>query len=1345
MMKNKWTRFLILGLCLLMTLSVIAGCGEETPPAPDVDTPPTPSEPEVPVKPVMTVPAELTGSMDNPAAQLAAQFAPDVTGEQPAPAVTFTSSDESIVTVMQNAEEPWKADLTFLQPGQAVITAQWDDQEADCTVTVEKPEIVIMDPTDIGSRLELFLDADLIAELTGSAQLLMHEPVKAAEPENSFPRGHYATVIWDEEAGIYRGYYRADGFWGQRTCYVESTDGINWVKPKLDLYPDDPSGLRNVIIVPQELDPDNLQSFEHNFTPFLDTNPNCDPNERFKAIAGYGGDLGALEDGEVVGLYTLVSPDGIHWSRKSDAPVLAFDESKHYWAFDSQNPAFWSEAEGKYVMFYRHYNSGLGSYGTHRSVGRATSEDFITWVDEIDTFQPLNLDDGKEELYTSQASPYYRAPHMYVGLAARYALGNLVGYDVSTATSKNLGAIDQMLISSRAGSDHFDRTYDEAFFRPGLDVASWTDRWNYGSLNFVPTGYGEMSYYHYTGDRYTLRVDGFASVHAGAEGGELLTQPVIFSGEDLLLNFSASVNGSIKVELLDENGNVYEGFEEKQCVALTGDWIEKAVTWKKADVSSLIGKPVMIRFILTDCDLYSYKFDTAAEAELVSIEATFHQTEPVYALGRFEQLVPMLTVEGVNADGSRFEIEYGAYSIRGPLAVGAGNEPATKTVTIYYGDLSDTIEVLCSPVTAKSISAAFTQGQITSGMTLDDLAATMTVTVTNSDGSKAPVYPGAYTLKCGNIAAGQTVTVTYKDLTTSVKIPASIEAAETQPKSFPTIDTTYVASGDGYENISDRLELFVDDYLVESMDGVTYKMHEPVKAEVSDNPFPRAYYTTVIWDEAAGLYRGYYRADGFWGERTCYVESADGINWVKPVLDVYPDDESGLPNVIMSPNDPMNKGRFTHNFSPFLDTNPNCDPNERYKAVAGYGTGAELSAGGVGVYVLVSPDGIHWSLKSEEPAIVFDSAKHSYAFDSQNVAFWSEAEGKYVLYYRHYKYSSSETSTRTVGRATSVDFVNWTDEVDTFVRPNVDGKEQLYTSQTAPYFRAPHIYISTAARYALGNLVGYDRPTAMSENLGATDTMLMTSRAGDDHYTRLFDEAFLRPGLDVTNWTDRFNYTSLNMVPTGATEMSFYHYSGDRYTLRVDGFVSAHAGAEGGTLTTKPVVFSGDKLVLNYSTSTKGSIKAELLDENGEVIPGFEAKACLGLVGDRIAQEITWRKGDVSTLKGQVVKIRFYLTDCDLYSYRFAEESEPVVTGITAEFQQGDTPVYALGRFEQLIPMLTVTAKMSDGTTRELAPDAYSLRGALAVGAGNVPATQTITVYYGDFTATIQVLCSPMP
>ena len=72
--------------------------------------------------------------------QLTAEFDPDIAAKQPAPAVTFESSDDSVVKAQQNADEPWKADLTFLKAGSATITAKLGDYKAQCTVTVESAE-----------------------------------------------------------------------------------------------------------------------------------------------------------------------------------------------------------------------------------------------------------------------------------------------------------------------------------------------------------------------------------------------------------------------------------------------------------------------------------------------------------------------------------------------------------------------------------------------------------------------------------------------------------------------------------------------------------------------------------------------------------------------------------------------------------------------------------------------------------------------------------------------------------------------------------------------------------------------------------------------------------------------------------------------------------------------------------------------------------------------------------------------------------------------------------------------------------------------------------------------------
>lgn len=110
--------------------------------------------------------------------------------------------------------------------------------------------------------------------------------------------------------------------------------------------------------------------------------------------------------------------------------------------------------------------------------------------------------------------------------------------------------------------------------------------------------------------RYTLRVDGFASVQAPLSGGELVTKPLIFAGNCLQVNFSASAAGSVQVEILrDQMDEPVVGFSLDDCVELLGDDIERVVRWTDGcDVSSLEGVPVRLRFVLRDADLYAFQF-----------------------------------------------------------------------------------------------------------------------------------------------------------------------------------------------------------------------------------------------------------------------------------------------------------------------------------------------------------------------------------------------------------------------------------------------------------------------------------------------------------------------------------------------------------------------------------------------------------------------------------------------------------------------------------------------------------------------------------------------------------------
>jgi hypothetical protein len=160
------------------------------------------------------------------------------------------------------------------------------------------------------------------------------------------------------------------------------------------------------------------------------------------------------------------------------------------------------------------------------------------------------------------------------------------------------------------GDAPYDRTYREALIRPGLDPARWGNRSNYAALNVVPTGPTEMSIYHDgSGDRFVLRTDGFASVHAGADVGELVTQPLRFAGRELVINYSTSAGGSVRVEILDGSGQPIPDFTLADSRNLVGDAIEQPVSWKNgSDVSSLAGQPIRLRFVMQEADLFAMQF-----------------------------------------------------------------------------------------------------------------------------------------------------------------------------------------------------------------------------------------------------------------------------------------------------------------------------------------------------------------------------------------------------------------------------------------------------------------------------------------------------------------------------------------------------------------------------------------------------------------------------------------------------------------------------------------------------------------------------------------------------------------
>ena len=115
--------------------------------------------------------------------------------------------------------------------------------------------------------------------------------------------------------------------------------------------------------------------------------------------------------------------------------------------------------------------------------------------------------------------------------------------------------------------------------------------------------------------------------------------------------------------------------------------------------------------------------------------------------------------------------------------------------------------------------------------------------------------------------------------------------------------------------------------------------------------------------------------------------------------------------------------------------------------------------------------------------------------------------------------------------------------------------------------------------------------------------------------------------------------------------------------------MSLDAGEQTGTIITKPLIFEGDKLVLNVAA--KGSVKVAILNLPGMEISGFNVgltdapkKAVRGfgiadcdpIKADSVRHVVTWKGDpDVSNLAGQVVRLRFEIKNAKLYSFQFIQ------------------------------------------------------------------------------------------
>ena len=108
-------------------------------------------------------------------------------------------------------------------------------------------------------------------------------------------------------------------------------------------------------------------------------------------------------------------------------------------------------------------------------------------------------------------------------------------------------------------------------------------------------------------------------------------------------------------------------------------------------------------------------------------------------------------------------------------------------------------------------------------------------------------------------------------------------------------------------------------------------------------------------------------------------------------------------------------------------------------------------------------------------------------------------------------------------------------------------------------------------------------------------------------------------------------------------------------TLRLDGYQSLRAGETPGVLTTEPLTVSGRELIVNADTDShfrNGELRVEVLDGEGQAMPGFTAADCEPMHADAVEFPIHWKGGaDLGALLGRQIRLRFHLVRAEIFSY----------------------------------------------------------------------------------------------
>jgi hypothetical protein len=513
---------------------------------------------------------------------------------------------------------------------------------------------------------------------------------------------------------------------------------------------------------------------------------------------------------------------------------------------------------------------------------------------------------------------------------------------------------------------------------------------------------------------------------------------------------------------------------------------------------------------------------------------------------------------------------------------------------------------------------------------------------------------------------------TGERLYNGIVLPAEWPPADLDPRDAAPMPVPYLDCPPKVIPIDIGRQLLVDDFLV-ATSTLARVFHLPKKyagnpilrpetalelnGEKNDAAVPKS--GGVWWDPAAKSFKMWYEAG--WIGTICYATSRDGLKWERPALDVVPGTNQVLPPDL------------TPDSWTVVPDWEAADPRQRYKM---YMRGPGGNMPGVS---MTSPDGIHWTNRvlsgdtGDRSTMFYNPFRKKWVyslrsgFRGRSRHYWEcddflagakwEPDGP-VVWAAADRDDPKDRVTQRVPQLYNLDAAAYESIMLGFYQIHHGPENDACEKTGIPKITELNFAYSRDGFH-------WDRPdrriAIASERRDVWDRGYVQS-VGNLCCVRGDTLWFYYTGFQGDTSKTNANWMKNGMYDRGATGIAF---------LRRDGFASLEAGAEGGTLTTRPVTFTGSRVFINAAAADGGEVRVELLDEAGQPLQPYTRANCRPITADSTLAPVAWQGAeDVAALRGRAVRFRFALRRAALYAFWVSRDA----TGRSDGFVAGGGP-----------------------------------------------------------------------